>query len=122
MAASLNSLTLESENAITRSHNASGGEADFAAHPGVPIAGGSGDQRPGIRYTATSHQITVPDHILDNPGEFDDAPYVPPRIAQAEPQIYPALDPRLGNVYDPPNHDIQHVRVFFVLFLSSTRS
>lgn len=110
MAPSLNPFSLESENAITRSHNTSDGEADFAVHSGVPITGGSGNQRQGIRFNS-SHQIPIPDHILDNPGGFDDAPYVPPRIAQAEPQVYPALDPRLGNVYIPPNHEIQHVRV-----------
>ncbi|KAG8212907.1 hypothetical protein J3R82DRAFT_11259 [Butyriboletus roseoflavus] len=46
--------------------------------------------------------------VLDDPEQFDDAPYVPPRVTQAELQNYPALDPRLGNVYDPQNHDIQH--------------
>jgi hypothetical protein len=116
VAASLNSLTLQSGDAtnLPRSHNTSDGEADIAAHPG-PITGGSSDRHSGIRFntSTTSHQRTVPDHILDDPGKFDDAPYVPPRVAQAELQTYPALYPRVGNVYDPPNHDIQHVRVYF---------
>lgn len=123
VATSPNSLTPQSGNAINipRSHNTSDGEAEIAAHPGIPIAGGSSDQRSRIRFntSATSHQRTVPDHNLDDPENFDDGPYVPPRVAQAELQTYPALDPRVGNVYDPPNHDIQHVRVYFGIRLGT---
>ncbi|KAH0833463.1 hypothetical protein J3R83DRAFT_12583 [Lanmaoa asiatica] len=100
VAASLNSLTLQPENAfnIPHSHNPSDGEADITAHPGVPTAGGS-ERRSGISNVARfssvdSHHGTVPDHVLDNPEQFDDAPYVPPRVTQAELQTYPALDPR----------------------------
>lgn len=105
--ASLNSLTLENDN---YSH----AETDIAAHPGGP-AGESGNHPPGIsnltRFSTATSQRSNPDHVLDNPENFDDAPYMPPRIPQAELQTYPALDPR--SVYDPQNHDIQHVRFFW---------
>lgn len=122
VAASLNSFPSQYGIHIPSSHNASDGDPDIATHPGVPTAGGSGDHRPAFNINATSHQRAVPDHILDNPENFDDAPYVPPRVAQAELQTYhPALDPRVGSVYEP-NHDIQHVRVFLFLFWNSTRN
>lgn len=100
---------------ITRSGNSSDGEAGIAA---VPASGGSGQQPSGLsnvaRFNSTpSHQGTFPDQALDNPEQYDDTPYIPPRVSQAELQTYPALDPRFTSVYDPTNYDIQHVSFFF---------
>lgn len=117
VAASLNSLTLQPEDFlnIPRSSDPSGGQADITAHPGVLTGDGScGISNVAEFSSANSYQRTIPDHVLANPEKFDDAPYVPPRVTQAELQnYYPALDPRLGNVYDPPN-DIPHVSLLFL--------
>lgn len=115
-----NSLTPPEIPIIPRQHSSSHGAADISVHSGASTAGGSGHQPSGISNAAPfsappiSHQRNIPDQVLD--GQLDDSPYVPPRIPQAEIPPYPALDPRLGNVYDPRPHDIPQVRAFTLLF------
>lgn len=101
-----NSLTLH-ESAFTILRPAdSDGEAD--------IAGGSGQPSglPNFNAANSHHQRTFSDQVLDNPEQFyDDTPYVPPRISQAD-LTYPAPNPRGWSGYDPTNHNIQQVNFF----------
>ncbi|KAG9315430.1 hypothetical protein JVU11DRAFT_4583 [Chiua virens] len=82
---------------------------EATAHGQPDIATTSAAGRSGISNVAASHQGTPSFSVLDASSQhFDDAPYVPPRITQAELSAYPALDPRVVTftTYPPSN---QHV-------------
>lgn len=106
---SLNSFTLQPEDVFTIPHSDSSSdtEADIAA----VTPGGSGERPSGLSNvnSVTVHQGTFPNHI---PEQFDDPPYVPPRVSQAEMPHYPALDPRAIGVYGVTHRGFQQAGFF----------